>query len=242
MHTKYRKMKISSVLIFILTASFLEGCQQTKSTEKEKAVPVTDCTDEWSDTLQREGILNEDINGDGQKDSIKIDYVELEGSQYIQTFEISISGKNNTFKIEGPYPASFVKMEQYDFDKDQTDEMIFLFDTHGGGGEGTHDIYVLWQNADEITVEKIDPYFENLKDVDSSWNIDGIYDIEKVQYGKDEKLLAYQYVWGEGGHSDKVGIMVSEVLFQKEKKIFVAEESWLEEDIKPDVILDSEND
>lgn len=231
-----RSIFTAVVLTGMLAACFLEGCGQSDGAESEKAVPITDCTDEWSDTLQQDGILNEDINGDGQSDSIKIDYVELEGSQYIQTFEVSISGGKNTFQIEGPYSASFVKMKQYDFDGDQTDEWIFLFDTHGGGGEGTHDIYMLWQNEDGITGEKINPYVENLKDVDSSWNIDGIYDIEKVQYGKDEKMLAYQYVWGEEGHSDRVGVLISEVRFQKEKKSFAAEKSWLEEE--PDMSQD----
>lgn len=220
--------------LYILTVSavimaFLSGCQSKDFSSENETAQIDDPAAEWSRILQNDGILNADINGDGQDDLVKITYIELEGSQYIEAFELSLAGLEHTFKIEeNPYDASFVKMLLYDFDKDNTDEIMLLFDTHGGGGEGTHDLYMLWQDSDNLTGEKISPYVEDFEYEDSSWTIDGIYDIEKVLQDGEEKLLAYQYVWGAEGHSDAVGNMVSEVSFRKESNSFSAEKSWIE--------------
>lgn len=220
--------------LYILTVSavimaFLSGCQSKQFSSENETAQIDDPAAEWSRILQNDGILNADINGDGQDDLVKITYIELEGSRYIEAFELSLAGLEHTFKIEeNPYDASFVKMLLYDFDKDNTDEIMLLFDTHGGGGEGTHDLYMLRQDSDNLTGEKISPYVEDFEYEDSSWTIDGIYDIEKVLQDGEEKLLAYQYVWGAEGHSDAVGNMVSEVSFRKESNSFSAEKSWIE--------------
>lgn len=220
--------------LYILTVSavimaFLSGCQSKQFSSENETAQIDDPAAEWSRILQNDGILNADINGDGQDDLVKITYIELEGSRYIEAFELSLAGLEHTFKIEeNPYDASFVKMLLYDFDKDNTDEIMLLFDTHGGGGEGTHDLYMLRQDSDNLTGERISPYVEDFEYEDSSWTIDGIYDIEKVLQDGEEKLLAYQYVWGAEGHSDAVGNMVSEVSFRKESNSFSAEKSWIE--------------
>lgn len=220
--------------LYILTVSavimaFLSGCQSKQFSSENETAQIDDPAAEWSRILQNDGILNADINGDGQDDLVKITYIELEGSRYIEAFELSLAGLEHTFKIEeNPYDASFVKMLLYDFDKDNTDEIMLLFDTHGGGGEGTHDLYMLRQDSDNLTGERISPYVEDFEYEDSSWTIDGIYDIEKVLQDGEEKLLAYQYVWGTEGHSDAVGNMVSEVSFRKESNSFSAEKSWIE--------------
>ncbi len=220
--------------LYILTVSavimaFLSGCQSKQFSSENETAQIDDPAAEWSRILQNDGILNADINGDGQDDLVKITYIELEGSRYIEAFELSLAGLEHTFKIEeNPYDASFVKMLLYDFDKDNTDEIMLLFDTHGGGGEGTHDLYMLRQDSGKLTGKKISPYVEDFEYEDSSWTIDGIYDIEKVLQDGEEKLLAYQYVWGAEGHSDAVGNMVSEVSFRKESNSFSAEKSWIE--------------
>ena len=87
---------------------------------------------------------------------------------------------------------------------------------------------MLRQDSGKLTGKKISPYVEDFEYEDSSWTIDGIYDIEKVLQDGEEKLLAYQYVWGAEGHSDAVGNMVSEVSFRKESNSFSAEKSWIE--------------
>ena len=194
--------------LYILTVSavimaFLSGCQSKQFSSENETAQMDDL--------------------------VKITYIELEGSRYIEAFELSLAGLEHTFKIEeNPYDASFVKMLLYDFDKDNTDEIMLLFDTHGGGGEGTHDLYMLRQDSGKLTGKKISPYVEDFEYEDSSWTIDGIYDIEKVLQDGEEKLLAYQYVWGAEGHSDAVGNMVSEVSFRKESNSFSAEKSWIE--------------
>ena len=126
--------------LYILTVSavimaFLSGCQSKQFSSENETAQIDDPAAEWSRILQNDGILNADINGDGQDDLVKITYIELEGSRYIEAFELSLAGLEHTFKIEeNPYDASFVKMLLYDFDKDNTDEIMLLFDTHGGGG------------------------------------------------------------------------------------------------------------
>ncbi|MEG1459552.1 MAG: hypothetical protein RSJ40_09620, partial [Acetivibrio sp.] len=59
-------------------------------------------------------------------------------------------------------------------------------------------------------------------------NIDGIYNIEKIEYKEDIKFLVRQYIWGENGHADTIGDMVSIISFDEEKNSFIVEESWLE--------------
>lgn len=75
-----------------------------------------------------------DLNGDGQDDKIQIAYVDQEGSQYIADFEVIITGSDNTFTIN-EYDASFEKLELFDFNQDGVNELIIMFDTHGGGGQ-----------------------------------------------------------------------------------------------------------
>ncbi len=60
-------------------------------------------------------------------------------------------------------------------------------------------------------------------------NIDGIYDIEKVEYNKEaEKLLVRQYVYGADGHADGIGDMVSIVCLDYKSGLLKSEQSWLE--------------
>lgn len=214
-----------AVTVFMLSVSLL-GCQSKEGEESKDSALNAVGGEEWSETLRNEGEIRADIDGDGQDDRVKIDYVTLEGSQYIEKFEVSLAGRERSFLIDQTYDASFVKMELFDIDGDQKDELLLLFDTHGGGGEGTHDLYLLWLNADEIAAEKADPFVKGIEDLDASWSVDGIFDIEK----EGEKLLAYQYVWGDGGHSDVVGNLVSTVTYHKEDHSFYAEEYSLEEE------------
>lgn len=222
-------MRRYNLLVFILLfALYFAGCQAESENVQKEFVPVKDQREEWSKTLNQNGILYADINGDGQDDTVKITYEELEGAQYIADFNVNISGLNGLFTVEEQYDASFIKMILYDVDKDDADELILLFDTHGGGGEGTHDIYILWMGKDGIKKEIINPYVTDIKNAETSWNFDGIYNIEKVEINGEENLLAYQYVWGENGHSDAVGNIISLVSYQSGQNAFSAKQSWME--------------
>lgn len=44
---------------------------------------------------------------------------------------------------------------------------------------------------------------EDLVDIESSWNIDGIYDIEKIEYKEDIKFLVRQYILIEKDIADR---------------------------------------
>lgn len=155
--------------------------------------PIIDHTDGWSTDLLKNGNLTADLSGDGKEDTIKITYAEREGSLYIAEFEVTIAGSENTFKLEA-YDAAFEKLALFDFDGDNRNELIIMFDTHGGGGQGTHDIYILWLNSDKVLAKKINSTVEIAANIESEWNMDGIYDIEKVQSNGVEKILVHQYV------------------------------------------------
>ena len=65
--------------------------------------------------------------------------------------------------------------------------------------------------------------------IKETWEMDGIYDIEKAEYNKEaEKLLVRQYVYGENGHVDEIGDMVSIVYFDHKSGLLKSEQSWLE--------------
>lgn len=197
--------------------------------EKEREIiPVIDNADEWSKILLTDGILVTDLNGDGKDDNIQVIYGEKEGSKYIIKFEVAIADGSEPFTIS-EYDASFEKLKIFNFDQDNAEELVIMFDTHGAGGQGTHDIFVLWLNSNKIIAKQMNnPTAEDLADIEATWNIDGIYNIEKVEYKEDIKFLVRQYIWGENGHADTIGDMVSIVLFNEEKNSFIIEESWLE--------------
>ncbi len=207
--------------IFIATVG-LSACQQKNNIEIEY---LQSEASEYTATLQRENILSHDFNADGEQDCIEIEYINMEGSQYISHFEVQMTGCKNPFVLE-QYDASFQKMELIDFDGDGLQEILLMFDTHGAGGMGTHDIYVLWVEEEDLEVHLVSRDFEPTMRLDESCRLDGIYDIELIMHEGAQKLLAYQYVSGEGGHADQVGNLVSIVTLDKEKKTFEAEKSW----------------
>ncbi len=188
---------------------------------------VIDEGDEWTKILQETDELIADFNRDSIEDSIEIIYEEKEGTKYIKQFKLLLSGSKNPFIISD-YDASFQKIEVIDVDQDSNDELIVMFDTHGGGGQGTHDLYVIKFNTDEIIAKKINTTDTSSLKMKLSWNIDDIYDIEKIEFGGTEKLLVCQYIWGENGHADMIGNLISIVSFDDESNIFVVEEAWME--------------
>lgn len=188
---------------------------------------ITDECDEWTRSLQEKNELVADFNKDLVEDNIQIVYEEKEGAKYIDRFQFSLGGNEYPFVIDD-YDASFQKIEIIDIDQDGNDELVIVFDTHGGGGQGTHDLYIIRLNTDEILAKKINTIDTSSLKMDSTWNIDDIYDIDKIEFNGNEKLLVRQYVWGENGHSDMIGNLISIVSFNNELNIFLPEKSWME--------------
>lgn len=188
---------------------------------------VVDEGDEWTRILQETDELIADFNKDSADDNIQIIYEEKEGAKYINQFLLSLGGAKYPFIISD-YDASFQKIAVIDIDQDNNNELVVMFDTHGGGGQGTHDLYIIKLNTDEIIAKKINTTDTSSLKKESSWNIDDIYDIEKIKFGGIEKLLVRQYVWGDNGHADMIGNLISIVSLDEESNIFVVEESWME--------------
>lgn len=202
----------------------------SKSDDKSKEITfVEDPCDEWANTLRETGSLNADFNQDGIEDDIQIEYVEKEGTPYIDRFTLSLGECRHSFVIDeaDDYDASFQKIELIDLDHDNMNELLILFDTHGGGGEGTHDLYTLWFQKDGIVAQKMSTEDMVFSMPGETWNIDDIYDIDKVELEGEEKLLTRQYVWGEEGHADQKGTLVSILSYDAKLNQFRIEKCWL---------------
>lgn len=204
--------------------------QNPERINSSQIVSVEDDSAAWSRDLQTTGMLAADLDGDGVEDTVQIEYTELEGTPYITRFEIILSNSASGFLISETYDASFEKMEMADIDQDTKEEMFLLFDSHGAGGQGTHDLYVLWLKEDGVVARMMDTIDAISVAMEPDWMVDSIYDIEKIDRNGDQKLLVRQYMWDcEGGHSSRVGDLVSIVSFDSESGLFKAEESWIEQ-------------
>lgn len=223
-------MKKAKVLFILLMTLTLAGCskdvsEESRSLDINDLQTVTDEGIEWSNMLKQDGILTADINQDGQDDVIRIACQELEGSMYITEFTIKLGGSDTVYSMEEEYyDASFEKLELLDVDGDGSREVLFLFDTHGGGGQGTHDIMMF--NDSELV--QISSSLEPALEMENEAYLDGIYYIEKVLYGEEEKLLVRQYMYGEDGHSDGIGDVVSIVSLDSDTSSLIADVSWAE--------------
>lgn len=114
---------------------------------------IIDEGNERTKILQKSDELIADFNKDSAEDSIQIIYEEKEGSKYINQFKLLLGGTKYPFIITD-YDASFQKIVVIDMEQDNNNELVIIFDTHGAGGQGTHDLYVIELNTDEITAKK----------------------------------------------------------------------------------------
>lgn len=242
-------MRMKKILfIIVITLLIVAGCGKantenaTEKADSETALPpeldleeenihqislVPSKAADWTQTLMETHKLIFDLNLDNQDDVIYLTYEEKEGSQYISRFEINIAGVSDTFTIED-YDAAFEKLEVFDFDLDAIDELVILFDTHGSGGQGTHDIFVLSIENNSLKIYNMEPNIEGLPDLEDSWNIDEPYIMQKVLYNGNEEILIQQYIWGEQGHSDHIGDLISIVSLNKESNCIMPKETWME--------------
>jgi hypothetical protein len=188
---------------------------------------ITSRAADWTQTLTETQECTFDLDMDGQSDVIYLTYEKKEGSQYLSRFEVKIADVSEPFLIEN-YDASFEKLEVFDFDQDGTEELIILFDTHGSGGQGTHDIFVLSVKNHFLKIYLMEPNTDRLAGLEDSWEIDEPYMIQRVLYHGNEELLIRQYIWGEQGHSDHVGDLISIVALEKESGRILSKEAWME--------------
>lgn len=207
-----------------------------KTEEIHKYQPDLTKIGNWVPYLNENGQLTVDVNGDGINDLFRIEYVDKEGGIYIALFEFAL-GEGGQFTISESsspledYDAQLEAIELLDFNGDGTEELILMFNTHGAGGCGTHEIFVLWPDEENrITSQKIDSYVELSEDnqiqTSEDTYFDMIYRIQKIVYEGKERLMTYQSMW-EGTHSNGTGDLVSIVTLDRDSNMFKAEQAWL---------------
>lgn len=116
-------------------------------------------TEQWAGFLNAQGQLIVDVNEDGIEDSFYIEHVIKEGGLYIREFSFTLGNGDNFMISEGEqdyedYFGELEKIELLDFDGVGAQELILMFDAHGAGGRGLHEIYVLWMDAERQIVAK----------------------------------------------------------------------------------------
>ncbi|WP_026507034.1 hypothetical protein [Butyrivibrio sp. MC2013] len=207
---------------------------QTDSTIETVRDIILPDTSSWTKQLANEGETLQDLDFNEQEDKIVLSYKDVEGSQRIQDFYVLLNG-NTTVSISDDDRLSQEELEDrsledilaFDFDRDSNPEYVFLFDTHGAGGNGTHDAWVLWV-SDMPRFELFDllDYYEEGEGTDSEGGLDTLYQIQRVE-GDASKMQTYQYTYMDG-HSDYTGDLVSLIGYDRDQKAFVVLDSWKE--------------
>lgn len=200
--------------------------------ENDSDTPILTETQQWVSTILKEGYLVADLNKDGIDDSVSMEISVKGGAPYISRFELALD-QGGSFVISeseqsyDDYDADLEQIELFDFNADGVNEIILLFDSHGVGGNGTHDIFVLWIDPEKQIVGKLLVPCVQLDDsVEIPFEMDSIYGIQKVSYEGKERIQTHQYLWGEEGHSDDRGDLVCIVTLEENSDTFVAEAYW----------------
>ncbi|MDR3310857.1 MAG: M56 family metallopeptidase, partial [Oscillospiraceae bacterium] len=116
---------------------------------------------EWSDklldadntALYDEKFLEADFDLDGLTDYIRLRSSDTDtpGEWYTAYLEIGFGGAANPLIRTDWRFHSFEKLGRLDVSGDGAYELLLMFDTHGSGGAGTHEIYIVSKGA-EITM------------------------------------------------------------------------------------------
>lgn len=185
--------------------------------------------------LHKNGKVLVDANEDGIADTFRIDYVDREGGLYIEEFEFSL-GEGGSFRIlESELPYTFnghiEYIDTFDFNEDEKEELLVMFDTHGGGGQGTHELYVLWLEEDgsiifDGPISHVEMPDTVRLELSEEARVDTIYHVQKIEVEGKLCLQVRQYAW-ENFHTDSIGDLVSIVSLEKGSNTLVAEEAWL---------------
>jgi hypothetical protein len=127
--------------------------------EKETYTIITNEQDEeWFQQLNETGSLTFDLSG--VTVNIQIKMKEMEGSRFIDELKVEFEGYENPFMLNY-YIAHIVDLRTTDSDGDGKRELILFFDSHGNGGQGTHDLFLFTPCENEVAVEAISNEFEH---------------------------------------------------------------------------------
>ena len=216
-----------------VTNSGTDISKDISKTNKTTSDNIPD-TSTWAKKLLDEGSLTVDLDKNSSDDEIVLSYNDTEENYSIKEFYASINGKN---KVSLTNDFSKLSDEQkdmtledimaFDFNSDLTPEYVFIFDTHGCGGNGSHEAWILWSNDT--------PKFEKLSCLDyykegeegKKGGLDTLYKIEHVD-GDSSKMKTYQYTYNEG-HSDYQGDLVSLIEYDTANSQFKVSDSWTEQ-------------
>ncbi|MDR0949524.1 MAG: hypothetical protein LBM69_08435 [Lachnospiraceae bacterium] len=83
--------------------------------------------------------------------TVDIRYQVNEGAVTIQELMISGEGIEDSFLMED-FDAEFEKMALQDTNGDGATEILLMFDTHGTGGQGTHEILIVKRDKESLNV------------------------------------------------------------------------------------------
>jgi len=177
---------------------------------------------------------------DALPEDVVITYEDVEGEQRIRDISVrSVKGEKALFPngsdtlTDEERAMTLEDVKAFDFDYDAKAEYVLLFDTHGAGGNGSHEAWVLWmEDTPRFEVLScLDSFMEGERDgIDGG--VDTLYQVDHV----DEdcgKMLTYQYTYQEG-RSDYQGDLVTLVKYDEDKKTFVRVDSWKEKDTVED--------
>jgi hypothetical protein len=98
---------------------------------------------------------------------ISFEDIMMEGTWYIKLISVTLEGKEYPYVIHD-YDATFLKLatlDSVDASGTPVTTLLLFFDTHGGGGQGTHDILMLTPSNGDATGLK-GGFFNDLVDQD----------------------------------------------------------------------------
>lgn len=185
--------------------------------------------------LHKNGEVLVDANKDAIEDSFRIKYVDREGGLYIEEFEFALGGGSSFRILESELPYTFnghiEYIDSFDFNEDGKEELLVMFDTHGAGGQGTHELYVLWLEEDgsiisDGPITHVEMSDTVRPDLSEAARVDTIYQVQKVELEGKLCLQTRQYAW-ENFHVESIGNLVCIVTLEKGSNELVAEEAWL---------------
>ena len=176
----------------------------------------------WVDLLEQEGKISVDLDGYLGEETIVLTNEEFEGEQRIK--ELYVLLNDEKVVIPGVITdSSLESIMKFDFDMDEHPEYVFLMDTHGSGGQGTHEAWILWTK--KSTFERLE-CLDEFQEGEQEGGVDSLYHIEYVD-GDFSKMQTYQYTYRDG-HSDYQGDLVSVVAYDTDLGVFQVEDSWVE--------------
>ncbi|MCR5753761.1 MAG: hypothetical protein K6G30_02960 [Acetatifactor sp.] len=238
---KNQRIPMGLSLILVLSLTSACGIQSSDIAEKDADSEIKTSSEDylpdtssWTKSLTDNELLSVNLDGDKLADEIILSYEDYEGSQRIRDFYVSI---NESYKIGLSENGDKLSDEQrdmtlenvlaFDYNKDLQPEFVFLFDTHGAGGNGTHVAWILWVD-DNPRFEMLDclEYYAEGEGDCTEGGLDTLYKIERVE-GDDSKMKTYQYSYLDG-HSDYNGDLVSLIGYDNDHDELMVLDSWKE--------------